>query len=58
MFLHLQNQDRQKDPPQKEKIGAKCMVIERGFEVDYFLRFCGTYFWSRCNTRACFLVIL
>jgi hypothetical protein len=32
------------------------MVIERGFEADYFLRFCGTYFWSRCNARACFLV--
>jgi hypothetical protein len=44
MSLHLQNQDRQKDPLQKEKIDAKCMVGERGFKADYFPCFCGANF--------------
>jgi hypothetical protein len=57
MSLHLQNQDQQKDPLEKEKINAKCMVGERRFEADYFSCFCGEIFLSRCNIRAYFLVI-
>jgi hypothetical protein len=44
MSLYVQNQDRQKDPLQKEKIDAKCMVGERGFEADYFPCICGANF--------------